>query len=282
MKPNYVFFGTSEFSVTILNQLKLRGFLPSLIVSTPDKPQGRNLILTPTLTKIWAQENNIPIFQPATLKDETVVEELKKYPANVFIVASYGKIIPQIILDIPARGTLNVHPSLLPKLRGPSPIEFTILQDQKQTGVSIMLLDAEMDHGPIIAQETYTVSEWPTAVELEKILGEKGGELIANILPDWIAGKIEAVPQNHSLATFCQKIKKVDGQINLEEDAYTNFRKIQAYSGWPSAFFFITKNGKQIRIVIKQAEYKNNTLTIKRIIPEGKQEMNYTDYIKNL
>ncbi len=279
---NFIFFGTSEFSVTILDELAKAGFLPSLIVSTPDKPKGRNLVLQPTLTKQWAEAHTIPVFQPTSLKDESVITELKKYPADVFIVASYGKIIPQIIIDLPPRGTLNVHPSLLPLLRGPSPIEYTILNDMKETGVSIMKLDAEMDHGPILAQETYTVSEWPTAPELEKILGEKGGALLAKILPDWITNKIQATEQDHAQATYCKKIEKADGQIDLQADPYETFRKIQAYAGWPSAFFFVSKNGKQIRIVVKSAEYKNNTLTIKRIIPEGKPEMNFADYMKNL
>ena len=145
-----------------------------------------------------------------------------------------------------------------------------------------MKLDAEMDHGPILAQETYTVSEWSTAPELEKILGEKGGALLAKILSDWIAGNIQAKEQDHTQATYCKKIEKADGQIDLQADPYETFRKIQAYAGWPSTFFFISKNGKQIRIVVKSAEYKNNTLTIKRIIPEGKQEMNFADYMKNL
>lgn len=276
---NFIFWGTSEFSVYILDSIKSRGFLPSLIVSTPDKPQGRKLEIKPTLTKIWAQENNIPILQPGKLDDE-FYNQLQNTHYSLFIVASYGKIIPERFLNIPKHKTLNVHPSLLPELRGPSPIETAILKDIKNTGVSIMRLDKEMDHGPIIAQVLYNVLEWPTKDELEKIFGEIGGELLGNIIPKWIKSEIEEKEQDHTKATYCEKIEKNDALINLDNDPYENFRKIQAYSGWPNAFFFLEHGNKKIRVLIKEAKYEENKLIITRVVPEGKKEMNYEDFIR--
>ena len=281
-KPiKFVFWGTSEFSVYVLDSLKSKGFLPALIVSTPDKPQGRKLEIKPTLTKIWAQENNIPVLQPEKLKEnEELFSQLTALNSDVFIVASYGKIIPDILLNIPKHKTLNVHPSLLPKLRGPSPIESAILKDMKKTGVSIMRLDKEMDHGPILAQLEYNVPEWPKKEELEKTFGDIGGELLVNILPKWIAGEIEEIEQDHSKATYCVKIEKNDALLDLAARPYENFRKVQAYSGWPNAFFFLENNGKKIRVIVKEAKYENGDFIITRVIPEGKKEMSREDFMR--
>jgi len=285
-KIKFIFWGTSEFSVYILESLKSKGFLPALIISTPDKPQGRKLEIKPTLTKIWALENSIPVLQPEKLKDnDEFFNNLKDLKVDIFIVASYGKIIPDRFLNIPTHETLNVHPSLLPELRGPSPIETAILRDIKKTGVSIMRLDKEMDHGPIVAQVNYDVLEWPTKDELEKTFGEIGGELLANTLPKWVAGEIQEKEQDHSKATYCKKIEKQDALLDLSGDAYENFRKIQAYSGWPNAFYFVEHGDKKTRIIIKDAEYEKSllgegVLIITRVIPEGKKEMNYEDFIR--
>ena len=239
-------------------------------MSTPDKPQGRKLEIKPTLTKIWAEENNIPVLQPDRLKDdEDFFTQLSSVNSDVFIVASYGKIIPESFLNIPKFKTLNVHPSLLPKLRGPSPIETAILKDIKKTGVSIMRPDKEMDHGPILAQVEYNVPEWPKKEELEKTLGDVGGELLANILPKWVSGEIEQIEQDHSKATYCVKIEKNDALLDLAGNPYLNFRKVKAYSGWPNAFFFLEKDDKKIRVVVKDAKYENGDFIITRVIPEG-------------
>jgi methionyl-tRNA formyltransferase len=278
---NFAFWGTSEFSVYILDSLKSKGFLPKLIISTPDKPQGRKLEIKPTLTKIWAEENKIPILQPARLDNEFYYQ-LQTTHYELFIVASYGKIIPDNFLNLPKHQTLNVHPSLLPKLRGPSPIETAILEDMKKTGVSIMRLDKEMDHGPIIAQVEYNVPEWPKKEELEKTLGDIGGELLANILPKWVSGEIKEIEQDHSKATFCKKIEKQDAELDLAGNPYLNFRKVKAYSGWPNAFFFLGNDGKKIRVVVKDAKYENGDFIITRVIPEGKKEMSRDDFARGI
>jgi methionyl-tRNA formyltransferase len=291
------FFGTPQFAVTILKELKTAGIVPALVITAPDKPQGRGLVMTPPPVKVWAKENKIKVIQPETLKENPVnanekttqtspLAELTNQPWDLFIVAAYGKIIPENILEIPKYKTLNVHPSLLPKLRGASPIESTILNDDQETGVTIMRLDKEMDHGPIVAQEkipTEKIEIWPIpAPTLENILAHQGGALLAKILPDWTTGKIAEKEQNHTDATYCQKITKADGLINLADNPYKNYLKICAYSGWPGSYFFAERSGKKIRVSIKEATYKDDLLQILRVIPEGKKEMPYNDFLRGL
>ncbi len=281
----FVFFGTPQFAVTILEELKSFGFLPALVVTTPDKPQGRKLILTPPPVKVWAEKNTLPVYQPTTLRTDEVLNKLSEESWDLFIVAAYGKIIPETILNIPKYKTLNVHPSLLPKLRGSAPVEYAILQDMKDTGVTIMRLDAEMDHGPIVAQEKTQLTTWPLpAPELEDILAHQGGTVLANIIPDWISKKIIEQEQDHTQATYIEKIKKEDAEIDLAADPYQNYLKICAYSGWPRAYFFILHKDKKIRVVIEKAHFdpQENNLIIDQVIPEGKSSMSYTDFKRGL
>lgn len=287
-KSNFIFFGTSRFSVLVLEELKAAGFLPTLVVTVPDKPKGRKLILTPPETKVWAEQNNIPYIQPQSLREEKnpgVVEKIKAYSPDRLdfaVVASYGKIIPQNVLDIPNLGMLNVHPSLLPKLRGASPLQSAILTEN-ETGVTIMRLDADMDHGPIVAQEKLTIADWPPyESDLETLAGHNGGKLLAEKLPDWLAGKIVEKEQNHDKATFCKKIEKEDGLLNLDDPAETNLRKIRAYHIWPSAYFFTERNGTKIRVIVKRASILDGKLILERVVPEGKKEMDYSAFQKGL
>lgn len=286
----FTFFGTSPFSVYVLDALQEKGFLPTHIVTTPDKPQGRDLIQTPPPVKLWAIKHNIPYIQPETLRDGAdktptpeLMQTLLDFKSDVFIVASYGHIIPQVLLDIPTHHTLNVHPSLLPKLRGASPLQSAILYEDI-TGVSIMRLDDKMDHGPLVAQETLEIP--PSTLrytELEKTLGVRGGHLLARILPDWVAGRIPETPQNHLEATYTTKFEKADGEIDIHADPYTVLRKIRAFEMWPGTYFFTEKKGKRIRVIIKDAERGDDgALTITRVIPEGKKEMSYLDFLKGL
>ncbi len=293
------FFGTPEFAVDVLEELKSRcptpTLLPSLIITAPDRPVGRKLVMTPPPMKIWADENNIPTLQPEKL-DEDFLSELKKSSSNflsqdwdLFIVAAYGKIIPPAILSLPKYGTLNIHPSLLPKYRGATPIHSAILAGEKETGVSLILMDEKMDHGAIVAQEKITlwensISEMPTKSRLEKALAQLGGKLLGNTIPKWVSGEIKVVEQNHSEATFCKKLKSDDALIDLGDDAKENFLKIQAFDKWPKAHFFQnpiknkTSNGaSRKRIIIKKARLENDELIIERILPEGGIETNYLE-----
>ncbi|MEK7213772.1 MAG: methionyl-tRNA formyltransferase [Patescibacteria group bacterium] len=274
------FFGTSEYSVMTLEKIREAKIEISFIVTMPDKPQGRKMILTSPPVKIWAQTNKIPIYQPEKLKDSEFIKTLKKHNCDVFIVIAYGKIIPEEILNIPKSKSLNIHASLLPKLRGSCPIETAILNDDRNTGVTIIHMDSEMDHGPIIAQKEVTVEPWPPKAQiLGKELVKVGSDLLISILNDWIKGKIKEKEQNHKEVTFTKKIEKEDGLIDLKGDPYKNFLKIQAYHGWPSAFLFIKKKGKKIRIKITKASFKDGKLIIEKVILEGKKETDFKDLI---
>lgn len=258
----FVFFGTDDFSVTVLDELKSAGFLPSLIITVPDKPRGRGLRLSPSHAKQWAEKNKITVsFDCSSLTDDY----------QLFVVASFGKIIPKAMLDIPKYGALNVHPSLLPKYRGASPIESQILADEKEVGVTIILMDEQMDHGPILAQRKIET-------RLRKVFAEEGGKLLVETLQKWLAGKIEPKPQDETRATYTKKLVKTDGEINLNDDSYKNFLKIQAFQGSIGTYFL----RKNIRVIIKDAEFEDGKLIISRVIPEGKKEMPYHDFLRGL
>ena len=285
---NFIFFGTSRFSVLVLEELRVQGYIPALIVTVPDKPKGRKLLLTPPETKIWAMEQSVPYVQLHTLKNtsdsldspQSIIESFSKNRYDVGIVASYGKIIPQNILDVPIHGMLNIHPSLLPKLRGASPLQGTILSNEGVAGVTIMHLDALMDHGNIILQEKVSIQDWPPyESDLEEILARKGGMLLGKNINGWIFGTLQEKEQDHAIATYTKKIEKTDGEINLEDLPEQNIRKIRAYHVWPGAYFFTEYNGKRIRVIVKKARIENDKLVLERVVPEGKKEMNYVDFI---
>ncbi len=276
----WVFFGTDEFAVIVLQRLVKLGFKPNLLVTTPDKPRGRKLILTPPPVKVWAQENNIKFIQPASLKNFNS-SELKAENYDFFLVASYGKIIPENILDISTHGTLNIHPSLLPKYRGPSPLETAILAGEKETGVSIMKLDSEMDHGPVLIQEKISLADQKDYLTLRQESAEKGAELLVKILPVYLEGKILPYPQDHLEATYTHKFSKADGEINLGDDPLTNYRKYLAFKDWPGVFFFENKNGKKVRLKITAAHLDDGRLVIDKVIPEGKREISWKEYSQN-
>jgi methionyl-tRNA formyltransferase len=271
----FAYFGTSEFAVNVLDELKTKGFLPTLIVTTEDKPKGRKLVLTPPPVKVWATLNNIKYIQPKTLRTPEFVADFKSYDLDLSIVASYGKIIPKDVIEAPKFKTLNVHPSLLPKLRGSSPIQSAILSEDK-TGVTIMKIDELVDHGPILSQKDVEIDWPPYADVLEKVCGKQGGEMLSEILPKWINGEVQEIEQDHEKATFTKKIEKSDGEIKLSDDPEVNLRKIRAFNVWPSAFFFDDEK----RIVIKSAHIENNELILEKVVPEGKKEMNYKDYLR--
>jgi len=273
-----VFFGTPELATFVLDELKKGGILPSLIVTAPDRPVGRGMKLTSPQAKVWAEENFISTFQPETLKDEDVLQVIKdEGPWDLFIVAVYGKIIPKEILEVPKHGTLNVHPSLLPKYRGPAPIESTILSGDNETGVSIILLDEEMDRGDIVESKKLKVESF-NKEELGEKLFRIGGKMLEDIIPKWIAKEIKATPQENEKATYTKKITKEDGLIDLNDDGEINWSKFRAYYGWPGTHFF-TKKG--IRIKITDAIFEKGKFIIKKVVPEGKKEIDYDEFLKN-
>lgn len=280
------FFGSPQIAVWVLEELEKVGLLPTLVITNPDAPQGRKMILTETPVAVWAQERMIETIKPTTLRDDAVFHKLQSSACDLFIVAAYGKIIPEAILDIPKYKTLNMHPSLLPKLRGASPIRSAILNDMNPTGISIMILTALMDEGPILTQEEVQIptEAWPIrGNELDELLAKKGGALLAQTIPSWVTGDITPQEQIHEDATYSTKITKEMGLIDLTGDPYQNLLKIRAFDGWPGTYFFIEKDGKQIRIKITDAELDaEGKLNITRVIPEGKKEVSYEDYFGDI
>ncbi|MFH1170819.1 MAG: methionyl-tRNA formyltransferase [Candidatus Vogelbacteria bacterium] len=214
--------------------------------------------------------------------------------ADLGLVASYGKIIPPEILSIPKYGILNIHPSLLPKYRGPTPIQNAILNGDEETGVTLMLLDAELDHGPTLKTcKVPTLRSGPRQpmknrlvgaknfVELRNDLAKLGAKLFLETAPLWVAGKIKASPQVHSQATYTKKIKKEDGLIDLTNDPILNYQKFRAYYGWPGIYFFIERNKKRVRVIITTAHLTDdNQFVIDRVKPEGKKDMLYADFLR--
>ena len=278
--PLFAFFGTPKFAVNVLNALEAHGMLPALVITAPDRKQGRGMVLTPSPAKSWATERGIDVLTPATLKDEQLVAELANTEWDVFVVAAYAKLIPKNILDIPKHGCLNIHPSLLPKLRGPSPALTAILNDERSTGVTVMHMAERMDAGPVVAQARVELEEdaWPLqGSEFEELLATEGGNLLAEVLPFYLKGEITPEPQDESKATFSKKFTDEDALIDLQGDARQNYLKIKAFDKGPRAYMVV--DGK--RVIIKDAEFVNGTLIITRVIPEGRKEMEYSQFLQN-
>ncbi|MDO8654825.1 MAG: methionyl-tRNA formyltransferase, partial [bacterium] len=240
-----IFFGTSEFGAIVLQEIVRAGIIPALVVTTPDKPAGRKLQLRPSEVKQAALELHIPFLQPETLQGE-VLSELRLMAPDLFLVAAYGKILPQELLDIPKQGSLNVHPSLLPKYRGAAPVQAVLLNGDETTGVTVMLMDKDMDHGPILAQREFLIGNTLfTYPELHDKLAEIGGALLAETIPLWIAGKTQAVPQEDSEATYTERLTKEAGNVDWSRPALYIERQVRALQPWPGAY----TQGKTLKIL---------------------------------
>ncbi len=270
----FVFFGTPDISVDVLDQLKSFDIIPSLIVTQPDRAQGRGLEITPPPVKVWAMKSQIPYLQPQKLKE--IEDDLEKIGADWYLVVAYGKILPNWLLSIPGRRVLNIHPSLLPLYRGPSPIESALLHGQAITGVSLMILDEEMDHGPLLGQADLEVSDSTTKKELYEKLSSLGAVLVRDYVPEYLKGSLTAVSQQHDHATYCEKFSKADGEIDEHDTSKTTWNKWRAFYGWPGLYFYRDIDGKKIRYKITDATLEDDKFKILRVIPEGKKEIVYS------
>ena len=272
-----VFLGTAEFAVPMLQALVRSDWPPVLVITQPDQPAGRRQALLPPPIKLAAQQAGIPISQPSD--HDALAAVLRKTKPDLCVLVAYGTLIKKETLLIPRLGFINIHPSLLPQYRGPSPIQTAILNGDGKTGVTIMLLDNQVDHGPILATKTYYLK--PITYHLVRDeLAKLGAELLIKILPDYLAGKIKPVAQDHTQATFTKKIEKSDGEVMLDEkNNELNYRKFLAYTPWPGIYFFDKKNK---RIKITDAILENEKFIIKKVVPEGRPEMLWEDYQRGL
>ena len=236
IKPKIVFFGTSVFAIPALTALVDEGY-EVIVITASDAPAGRKQMLASPPVKLTAEKLGLKILQPDNLKALGLLAyQLIGLSAPLGIVASYGKIIPKEIIELFPKGLLNIHPSLLPKYRGPSPIQYTLLNGESETGVTIIKIDEQVDHGPIVAQSEKRKTQNKNFKELHDELAKLGAELLIKILPDYLAGKIIPRPQDDRQVTFSKKITKADGRVDWHRDARAIYNQFRAFNLWPGIY----------------------------------------------
>ena len=242
-----VFMGTPEFSVTPLRHLVLSQYRVAVVYTQPDRMSGRGRSLAYSPVKKAAEELGLPVIQPESLKKEDAVAGLADLKPDVIVVAAFGQILPQSVLDIPEFGCINLHPSLLPEYRGASPVAAVILGGNEFTGVSIMLLDRGMDTGPVLAQAQIPVSARDTTGSLTSKLSLIAAQMLLEVLPSWIRSEITPRPQNDAEATYCGTITKAEGEIDWHLPAVEIWRRVRAFQPWPGCY--TRWQGKQLKII---------------------------------
>jgi len=265
----FVFFGTPEIAVTALKGLAGEGLIPSLIVTAPDRPAGRGMRLTPSAVKLYAQEHSLPCITPEKITTETTTAINDAGPWDFFVVVAYGKILRQPLLDIVKGKVINIHPSLLPHYRGPSPIESVLLSDDQITGVTVMEIDAEVDHGPIIAQESFPLALTDTAPVIETKSALIGAQLIAEHIESYLNTTQLPTPQEHTQATFTKKIQKGDGLLDDTLSDWEKWKRCRAYTPWPGVRIVVQKNNIPITVKINTAHYSDEQFIIDTCTPEN-------------
>ena len=305
INPKIIFIGTPEFGAIVLEKIIKGGLEPILVVTSSDKPVGRKQIITPPPVKVVAEKYNIPVLQPEKITD--IKEKITDSKPDLIIVAAYREILPKEILEIPKYGCINVHPSLLPKWRGSSPVQYTILNGDTETGVTIILMDEKMDHGPIIAQKPVKIEKKETAKNLHDKLADLGADLILEIILKWQQDLIKPKGQNDAEATFSKILVKDDGKINWKKSAEEIEREIRAFGIWPGSFTFWERNNEALRMkILKTRVYAKadhfltypigktlvvpqneigvqcgkDFLVIEKLQLEGKKEISSEDFIR--
>lgn len=271
----FAFFGTPAVASETLRALIKRGFSPAVVVTSPDAPKGRGLVLTPSPVKSLALEHGISVLAPESL-DEAFIARLQEYNCAYGVAVAYGKIFPEALLAAFPQGVLNVHYSLLPKYRGATPLEAALLAGDNVTGVTIQKMVKEMDAGDILAQGELAIAPDETARELRPKLIRMGAELLVETLPAFEQNELTASPQDASRASRARKLKKADGELDLSAPARDNWLKYRAYADTIGTFFFTS--GKRVKIT--QASFDGSHFVIERVTPEGKKEMDYASFTK--
>lgn len=229
-----VFFGTPEFAVPTLAALVAAGHEIRAVITEPPAPQGRGHKLQPHAVDVWASAHGLPVWRPQKLKDEKFLTDLAALHCPVFILAAYGRILPQAVLAIPPKGVMNVHPSLLPRYRGPAPIVTALRHGDPETGISIMLLDQGMDTGPLLAQEKTPINPDDTTLTLSERLAQKGATLLVQTLEAYAEGIITPKPQPETSEAPTRFITKEDGRADWQRSAIELERDCRAFTPWPT------------------------------------------------
>ncbi len=290
-----IFWGTPEFALPSLRALLVLGLVKA-VVTQPDRPAGRQRKMTGSPVKKIAQLHSLPVLTPEKLNSE-FVEELKKYLPATFVIVAYGKIIPQTILDLSELKAINVHPSALPILRGPSPIQSALLHDFKTTAVTLMQLDEQMDHGPILAQQEVAIDPQDNFEILSNKLSILAGKILAGAIITYLAGGLTPRAQDHNQATYCKLIKKEAGDISWQDSALKIHNMVRAFNPWPTVYTEI--NGLAIKFIktklaeidLRPAEFKvadnrlfvgtdAGSLEILQIQPEGKRILTVAEFLR--
>ena len=250
-----IFMGTAELSCASLEKLVGdKNVCVLAVVTQPDKPKGRDLKLTPSPVKVLAEKLNLPVLQPLKARDEQFISQLRELKPDLMVVVAYGQILPQVMLDLPPHGCLNVHTSLLPKYRGAAPIQWAIADGEPETGVTIMQMDAGLDTGPILATRRTPILPADDSQILHDRLAQLGAELLVETIPAYVARKISPQPQPAVGSTYAAKIKKEDGQINWSLSAEKIWNRIRAFTPWPGAFTFVNSESKRQLLKIWKVE----------------------------
>ncbi|MCE2462501.1 MAG: methionyl-tRNA formyltransferase [Dehalococcoidia bacterium] len=242
-----VFMGTPAYVLPVLEALLSPGFQVVGVYTQPDRPSGRGRVSEPPPVKSFALEHGIRVFQPASLRRSEVQSELASLSPDVIVVAAYGKILPSEVLNIPPYGCVNVHPSLLPQYRGPSPVATAILEGKAHTGTTLMLLDEGMDTGPILAARQVPIDSGTTTEILTPVLLGVGADLLSEVLPLLLKGKVTPQPQDDSRATVTRKLEKRDGEVNWGLPAEEIESRLRAFTPWPGLFTYW--QGKMLKIL---------------------------------
>lgn len=271
-----IFMGTPDYAARYLDGLIAAGITPVAVITQPDRPAGRAQTIKPTPVKKIAQANAVPVIQPEDIRAQEWTKKILTYKPYLIVVVAFGQIIPQSILDIPKKGSINVHPSLLPRHRGATPLHEAILQGDNKTGVTIMLMDAKMDHGPVLAQKECLVAPDDTTQSLENKTAAIGIPLLIETIEKCLAGTLSPIEQNHEQATYTRLLKKESGKIDWSKSAVEIERMVRALTPWPGAW--TEWNGKRIKILRARLD-KNGMFVIDELQTEGKKAMDAKTFV---
>lgn len=291
--------GSGTFGLPVLEAIRTSGHKLVAVVTAVDKPQGRGKVMTASPIKTWAEANGVPALTPLKLNAAESVAQLKAAGADVFVVASYGALLSSEVLALPAQGCINVHPSLLPKYRGASPVVQSLLSGGEQTGMTIMQMVAELDAGDILLQETVDVTDNENARDLTNRLAKLGGRMTVQALDLIEKGKATPVPQNHSAASYCKKLKKEDGRIDWTKPSSAIHNQVRALVIWPGSF--TSRKGKILKVTKTRPAPSSGparpgevldvraqgilvqcgagAIAIDELQPEGGRAMDWKDYV---